>query len=187
MDIDDEVTLVSLAVDGDERAWDVIVRRYTRSLEAVARAFRLTPEEMADASQLTWLRAVEHLGELRERARLRPWLISIMRHECLRVRNTGHRDELTTDWQTIELRAGSADVEREVVIRHEAGELRRAMATLEGRERALLHALAEDLSYREISRRLGMPVGSIGPTRQRAFLRLRTALASERADFGEAA
>ena len=51
-----------------------------------------------------------------------------------------------------------------------------ALAELPERQRALLLLLIEDppLSYEEISRRLGLPVGSIGPTRARALARIRT-------------
>jgi DNA-directed RNA polymerase specialized sigma24 family protein len=48
-------------------------------------------------------------------------------------------------------------------------------ATLSPRQRQLLVLLAEDppLTYAEISDRIGIPVGGIGPTRARALERLR--------------
>jgi RNA polymerase sigma factor (sigma-70 family) len=61
--------------------------------------------------------------------------------------------------------------------RHEA--LLTALAELPDRQRSLLLLLIEDppLPYEEISRRLGIPVGSIGPTRARALARVRSHLA----------
>ena len=60
--------------------------------------------------------------------------------------------------------------------------LRAAIGRLTGRQRELLSLLVRrpELSYDEVSSELAMPVGSIGPTRERAFERLRsdTALAS---------
>src|SRR3954451_16408138 len=70
----DDATLATAAANGSQQAWDQIVRRHERSLYAVGRAFRLTPEEISDATQCVWLRAFEHLGGLREKARLRHWL-----------------------------------------------------------------------------------------------------------------
>jgi RNA polymerase sigma factor (sigma-70 family) len=57
--------------------------------------------------------------------------------------------------------------------RHEA--LLAALAELPERQRGLLLLLIEDppLPYEEIARRLGMPIGSIGPTRARALTRIR--------------
>jgi DNA-directed RNA polymerase specialized sigma24 family protein len=53
-----------------------------------------------------------------------------------------------------------------------------ALAELPDRQRVLLLLLLEDppLSYDEISARLDMPVGSIGPTRARCLAKVRTAL-----------
>jgi DNA-directed RNA polymerase specialized sigma24 family protein len=65
--------------------------------------------------------------------------------------------------------------------RERTSELRAAIGRLSGRQRELLTLLVArpEISYEEVSRTLDMPVGSIGPTRERAFARLRsdTALA----------
>jgi RNA polymerase sigma factor (sigma-70 family) len=57
--------------------------------------------------------------------------------------------------------------------RHQA--LRDALAELSPNHRELLLLLVTDppISYREISRLLGIPIGSIGPTRARCLERLR--------------
>ena len=57
--------------------------------------------------------------------------------------------------------------------------LRDGLAELPADRRALLLLLLEDppLSYREISARLGIPIGSIGPTRVRALAQLRNSAA----------
>ena len=54
-------------------------------------------------------------------------------------------------------------------------EVRAAAAELSGRPALLVDALFTQprVNYTEIARRLGMPVGSIGPTRSRALSRLR--------------
>ncbi|MER6366390.1 hypothetical protein [Kitasatospora sp. NPDC001527] len=60
--------------------------------------------------------------------------------------------------------------------------VREAVAALPGRCPQLVAAITEDPppTYREISRRLGMPRGSIGPTRARCLACLRTLLRTER-------
>ncbi|MGW4892370.1 RNA polymerase sigma factor [Kitasatospora sp. NPDC004240] len=85
-------------------------------------------------------------------------------------------------------RAPSADVprtpsaEEQVLARQRDRELWAAVASLPGRCAELLTALAEDpdLSYAELADRLGLPRGSIGPTRSRCLARLRTVLHSHR-------
>ena len=57
--------------------------------------------------------------------------------------------------------------------RHEL--LLRAFAELSAQHRELLPVLVQDPppSYAEVSARLGIPIGSIGPTRARALQRIR--------------
>ncbi|MFB7128820.1 MULTISPECIES: sigma-70 family RNA polymerase sigma factor [Streptomycetaceae] len=60
--------------------------------------------------------------------------------------------------------------------------VRETVAALPGRCPQLMAALAEDPppTYRELSERLGMPRGSIGPTRSRCLACLRMLLHTER-------
>ncbi|MFJ9517069.1 hypothetical protein ACIRPK_02195 [Kitasatospora sp. NPDC101801] len=60
--------------------------------------------------------------------------------------------------------------------------VRRALARLPGRCPELMTALAEapELTYRQLAERLGLPRGSIGPTRSRCLACLRALLHTER-------
>src|SRR5439155_25716721 len=82
--------LLKQASDGDQRAWDELVNRYTRLLWSVGRAHRLDTADAADAVQTTWLRLLEHLDRIEDPERLVGWLVTTMRRECLRIlRRTG--------------------------------------------------------------------------------------------------
>jgi DNA-directed RNA polymerase specialized sigma24 family protein len=61
-----------------------------------------------------------------------------------------------------------------VVATNEADVLHRALARLSDRDRRLARFVMDQSSYNEISRALGMPMGSIGPTRERMLRRLAT-------------
>ncbi|TYC68424.1 sigma-70 family RNA polymerase sigma factor [Streptomyces sp. CB01881] len=76
--------------------------------------------------------------------------------------------------------APSAEDEAFAVLRRRL--VREAVAALPGRCPQLVTALAEEPppSYRELSERLGMPRGSIGPTRSRCLACLRALLHGER-------
>ena len=75
-----EVTaVVGRAKDGDGEAWEQLVAEYTDLLWGVARRFRLTEAQRADAVQNTWLRLIEHLGDIREPERLAGWLATTTR------------------------------------------------------------------------------------------------------------
>src|SRR4051812_23365312 len=77
--------LVMAAERGDPSAWDALVERYTPLILSVARRYGLDSEDIADACQVTWMRAFENLGSLREPAALPYWLLTITRRECLRI------------------------------------------------------------------------------------------------------
>src|SRR5690349_7458789 len=84
--------LVDAATGGDPLAWAELFRRFTRRIGAVARAHRFTAHEADDIVQDTWLRALEHLGELRDRDSVAGWLNTTARRECLRHISINQRE-----------------------------------------------------------------------------------------------
>lgn len=170
--------LVRDAAEGDQDAWDALVARFSGLVWAVVRAHRLSDHDAADAFQTTWLRLVEHLGGLREPERVGAWLATTARRECLRALRVARRTVPTED-AGAELAAPDVDVAGAMALPARDRALWDAFATLTDRCRALLRLLMADPapSYREIGEALGMPVGSIGPTRERCLSRLRSALA----------
>lgn len=175
--------LVRRAARGDQRAWQGIVDEYGGLVWSVARGFRLSEAQTADAVQTTWLRLVEHLAQIRESERLPGWLRTTTRRVCLSMVRDYCREQPTGDVEppSAVLRWGPVDdagPETVAVRRDQQVLVRRAVDTLPPRQRALLGLLVSSppVSYEEISAGLGIPVGSIGPTRARILARLRTTL-----------
>jgi RNA polymerase sigma factor (sigma-70 family) len=169
--------LVRAAAAGDQRAWNDLVEKFAGLVWGVARKHRLNDSDAADVCQATWLRLVEHLGNLREPEAVAGWLVTTARRECLRVLRESDR-QIPVDVATeIDLRADVTLPDADAgLLEHERAEaLREAFAGLPPSCRALLAMLLADPphSYIEISEALGMPIGSIGPTRARALERLR--------------
>jgi RNA polymerase sigma factor (sigma-70 family) len=163
---------------GDESAWRVLVERYEPLLHWLARRCGLPAADAEDAVQLTWMRCVEHIGQLTDADRLSGWLATICRRECVRIATNARRDVLLSEPDMVRLiddRREECDPCAEAALREQCNRLRRAIAALPARQRTILVELLrqEDQSYRELSNRLGLPMGSIGPTRQRAVTRLR--------------
>ena len=184
MEAEEAANLVRQARDGDAQAWESIVREFSKLLSSTVRGFRFSDAQAADAVQTTWLRLVEHLDAVRDPACVAGWLRTTCRRVCLEiVRDAGW--EHPVDPQDEAHMAGVADVagEREpewtALHREDVRLVDEALRSLDERDRALLTLLAapQRLSYQEIGLRLGMPIGSIGPTRARALTRLRAALA----------
>ena len=78
----DDATLVSRAVGGDRDAFVALYDRYAGAVYDLCTAILRHPEEAADATLDSFLRAARELVNLRDRSRLRLWLLAVARHEA---------------------------------------------------------------------------------------------------------
>jgi|SRR4051812_28118594 RNA polymerase sigma factor (sigma-70 family) len=166
-------SLVRSAARGDDAAWAELVARFERHLTRVVRSQRVPPHIVEDVVQTTFIRLYENLPHLRDPKALPGWLDTTARRETLRAIRAMLRERPLDVGAIVELPAPAEVTETEdTTLRHE---LALALQTLPERQRMLLHMLSrpDEPSYEEISEKLDMPIGSIGPTRGRAFERLR--------------
>lgn len=176
---DDSVVtaLVTRARNGDTQAWHALVERYAPLIWSICRQYRLGDADAQDVSQDIWLHLVRHLDTLRDPAALPGWLATTTRRACERkVRATSgpHAAGYLLDADILpDKRAATPDQELLEAERHAA--LREALAALPPSGRQLIAMLTADppVPYTEISARLGIPVGSIGPTRRRCLDKIR--------------
>src|SRR4051794_18819190 len=174
--------LVEAARDGDAAAWDALVERFLPLVTAVIRRLRLSPADADDVNQTVWLRLVEHLDGLREPRALPGWLATTARNEGLRVIRSRGRDLPVDPGGSTFDTPEHSDPGEALVQDLRSHALREAVLELPEKRRVLLLLLLADppLSYDEISARLGIPKGSIGPTRARALEQLRNSRALRR-------
>ncbi|GAA4710806.1 RNA polymerase sigma factor [Phytohabitans rumicis] len=172
---DDLATLVRASVNGDEGAWNELVRRHAGLVAGVIWRYRLSTADAQDVSQLVWLHLIEHLAQIREPAALPGWLVTTTRHECQRYLRVNSRSVSVDPAAMTQLSVDAHDVDEELLAAERVQVLRAALAELSPQHRELLVLLAADppCPYAEISRILGIPIGSIGPTRSRALDKLR--------------
>jgi RNA polymerase sigma factor (sigma-70 family) len=169
--------LVRRAADGDQQAWSALVDRYAGMVWDICRSVGLDRQDAADVAQVVWLRLVENLDRLRDPDQVGAWLATTVKRERLHLLKRRSRCETDDDLDPPDPALGPYE-------RLEQGErVRQVAAALERlpeRDRLLLRLLAADdrPSYAEVSNTLGMPIGSIGPTRMRALARLRRELAT---------
>jgi RNA polymerase sigma factor (sigma-70 family) len=171
--------LLAQAAAGDERAWNALVAQHTRLLWSVARSYRLDQADAADVVQTTWLRLLEHLHRIEDPTRLVGWLVTTARRECLRVLRRSGRERLIVDEDAaLDVPDEDAEpVETRLITNERNATLWQAYRRLPERcQRLLRIAVAMPQAYDEVSAALGMPVGSIGPTRARCLGQLRKLL-----------
>jgi RNA polymerase sigma factor (sigma-70 family) len=169
--------LVIRARNGDRQAWDELVDRYATLVWSICRRHRLEAADAQDAAQTVWLNLVDHLDSLRDPAALGGWLATTTRRECGRILRAARRPgnaACALAAETIpDEHARAAEQDLLAAERHAA--LREAFGQLPPGCQRLLALLTADppVPYAEISATLGIPVGSIGPTRRRCLDKLR--------------
>ena len=174
--------IVHAAGQGDDAAWEALVERFSGLIWAVARGHGLSAADAADVSQTCWLRLAEHLRNIRDPQRIGAWLATTARNESVNLLRHARRCVALGEDREIALPAECTDVAARLLDGERDVALWRAFDSLPPRCKTLLRVLTMDPapSYVEVSAVLGMPVGSIGPTRGRCLQSLR-----ERANMGD--
>ena len=169
------------ARDGDPGALDAVVRELNPLLWHVARAEGLGREEASDVVQTTWLELLRRLHEIRSPQALTAWLVTTTRRQAWRVR-TELRRRVDAD-PGAESAAGGEwlDVPELVATEERRRLVWRHLQRLSERCRALLRVVAfvDRPDYSVVAEALGMPRGSIGPTRGRCLAKLRELLVAD--------
>ncbi|RSM71453.1 sigma-70 family RNA polymerase sigma factor [Kibdelosporangium aridum] len=176
--------LLQAARNGDQARLADLVDELTPLLWQVARAQGLDRDTSSDVVQTAWLKLLGAIGEIRSPMALTSWLVTVTRREAWRVRNATRMEVPAKDVLFAELPdLGPTPEERRVKVEG-IRQLWTAVSTLSDRCQQLLRIIAftRRPDYDTVSAALGMPKGSIGPTRGRCLAKLRDALS---ADFAE--
>jgi len=169
--------LVLRARKGDADAWDALVARFAPLIWSICGRYVLGRADAYDVGQYVWLRLVEQLEAIHDPAALPGWLSTTTRRECLRVLGAASGPYATMYALDVESlpdeRAGAA--EQELLAAERQAALREAFAQLPPNGQQLISMLLADppLPYADISAKLGIPVGSIGPNRSRYLDKMR--------------
>ena len=171
---DELAGVVQAARSGDSQAWESLLARFSPMLRAVARDYRLQPADVDDVVQATWEAAISHIAQLREPEAIAGWLGVIVRRQALRAIRSHQREVPVAELLERE-EPSRPGVEDNLLRAEQQVAVREAVGRLPDRQRSLITALLRDSepSYTELSTKLRMPHGSIGPTRARAFSLLR--------------
>src|ERR1700690_3562737 len=167
--------LLDAARGGSEDALGQITAELSPMLWHVARAAGLGVDDAEDVVQTVWERLLSHLADIRVSQALVSWLVVTTKHEAWRLRSDGRRSlPAEQEWLTA-LPDHAAGTEEQVVLEEQQRALWRAVGKLSAQCQELLRIVAfvPRPDYQSVSARLGMPVGSIGPTRGRCLDKIR--------------
>lgn len=158
--------LIQRCLQGDQLAWDLIVRRYWRKVFNIAYKFVGRHDQAEDLAQEVFLKLFRSLGTFDRRANFQTWLISVSRNLCIdhyrRVRK--EREIIDRDVDADGLSPASSDEDPLAALeqRDRVALLRQAFAALpESLRAAVVMRDIQELSYQEIANRLRLPEGTV--------------------------
>jgi len=167
--------------DGDEARMADLVTLLTPILWHTARAQRLDAHSAEDVVQSAWLALVRNAESITSPIAVLHWMIVTVRREAWRTASRQSRFGAMESGE-LEARPSAEESPDEVVLRSaDSSALWRHVARLPDRCQQLLRviAFADRPDYSSVAEALGMPVGSIGPTRGRCLAKLRALLSND--------
>ncbi|HEY0005803.1 MAG TPA: sigma-70 family RNA polymerase sigma factor [Pyrinomonadaceae bacterium] len=165
--------------DGQEAAWETLVKRYQRLIYTIPRRAGLDEDESEEVFQEVFTTLFEKLDEIEQPERLQAWLVTTAKRKTWRLisrrgalRNF-HQEEAETELESL---ADKELLPDEQMLRlEEQHAVRMALAGLDQRCQKLLALLFytdEPPPYSQIAAAIGGTEGSIGPTRARCLQKL---------------
>lgn len=181
-----EEKLVAAAKNGNEQAFEILVKRYEKRIQAVAQRYTHVHEDAKDVVQQTFQNAFVHLQRFESKSSFSTWLTRIAINEALMLlRRRRALREVSVDEATdregnsshAEMSDSSSDPEASYASHERVQILIAAIESLSPRLRRAveLRELGE-LSTSETARRLGLSVGAIKARLFHARGKLRQAL-----------
>ena len=173
---DSEADLFTAVRAGQAGAWEKLVKRYGALVYSVPRQMGLLQVDAEEVSQATWMIVHRHLHLIEKPRSLAHWLITTASRESWKLqRNRGRREQVETAAARNQHAQPEDDPAERFARLEQAEMVREALQELSARCAELLRALYLDKgehSYEEVGKALGMPLGSVGPTRLRCLAHL---------------
>lgn len=171
-------SLVKKCREGDADAWGCLVDRFQALVYSIPIKHGLNSDDAADVFQHTFQILHSHLDRIQVIQTLPKWLATTAARESLKILRIKRRTVDTEDSTLDEIVASEEKgAEASAVETWQSQTLREEVARMGGRCKELLTLLYfEERSYDEITEKIGMPMGAIGPTRARCLEKLRKTL-----------
>jgi RNA polymerase sigma-70 factor (ECF subfamily) len=169
-------SLLDRCRQGDDLAWEALVRQFERRVYSIASGYAASPDEARDLSQDIFVRLYETRGRWAAADVFVPWLVRVARNVCLdqlrRKKARPPAEDIQAD-EMWDLASGDADPETEL---QQAGRRQlvwRALQALGQISREVIQLKEiQGLSLQEVAAVLDVPVGTVKSRSNRARLEL---------------
>ncbi|HSD46286.1 MAG TPA: sigma-70 family RNA polymerase sigma factor [Pyrinomonadaceae bacterium] len=166
---------------GDQLAWEKLVQRYQRLIYTIPLRAGLDVDQAAEIFQDVFTTLFQKLDDIEEPERLQAWLVTTARRKTWRAISKAGRERTiaagaeSPDDPAPRVRDETPLPDEQLLKLEEQHRIRVAVSSLDNRCRTLVQMLfysSEPPSYQEIAAALGIPEGSVGPTRARCLGKL---------------
>jgi RNA polymerase sigma factor (sigma-70 family) len=168
---------------GSVGAWHQVLNKYERLVFSIPLRYGLSRDDAADVAQFTFTALVQNMDKLAEDSRLGAWLSTVARRNTWRLLERNRREIASEHLEGASLAENVVALGKSDADSIEHWELTDwldgGLSQLGEKCRKILTALyfqPELASYAEVAEHLGMPLGSIGPTRARCLKGLKRVL-----------
>jgi RNA polymerase sigma factor (sigma-70 family) len=161
--------------DGDDQAWQQLVKKYGGRMWAVARSYGLSTDMALDAVQMGWLKLLDHADQIRTPEALGAWLARVVGHEAIQISKERERQRERVEKATRRTRLDVEPPDVEILRQEDIARVAEVFERLSQRCQQLLRLMfaTERMSYEEMADALGVPRGALGPNRARCLDKLR--------------
>jgi RNA polymerase sigma-70 factor (ECF subfamily) len=162
----DIAALIQQCLNGDELAWQTIVRLHRRKVFNIAYKFVGNVDEAEDLTQDVFIKVFRSLATFDRRANFQTWLYSVTRNLCIDHYRSlrKEREAVNRDLDVDVLAPASADRSPHQILeaQDQAALLKRALDRLPAAMRtAVVLRDLQELTYEEIAERLSLPDGTV--------------------------
>jgi RNA polymerase sigma factor (sigma-70 family) len=178
---DIDLQLVLACRRGDQLAWERLIKRYQRLIYAIPLRAGLDEDQATEIFQDVFTTLFQKLNDIEQPEKLHAWLVTTTRRKTLhaisraQLRLQLHVNADESPYVATLVRDESPLPDEQLLILEQQHRIRIALSSLDERCRTLLEMLfyvSNPPSYAEIAAALGVPEGSIGPTRARCLAKL---------------
>src|SRR5262245_807307 len=170
-----DASLIEGCLKGNQDAWEAIIRRYQNLIYSVPIRYHFSAPDAADVFQHVCVILLEKLKTLRNTETLSSWLYVTTKRQCWKI---ARKKRMETELQEVSNET-TEPVSENLVLQHQ---IKSGVDQLSEKCRNLIFALYyadPPYSYDQITEKLGIPFGSIGPTRARCLEKLRKILSGK--------
>jgi len=172
----DVATLLERCRQGDDLAWEALVRRFQARVYAVACSYMRNAEEARDVAQEIFVRVYERVESFHGDRAFLPWILRLSRNVCIDALRRQKARPRATDLlseETVQVASEGPTPEETTASRSARDLLYRAMDRMSDSDREILMLKEiQGLKVEEIANLLKIPIGTVKSRCNRARLDL---------------